>query len=353
MLKNYPKSLTVAEIGEPGLLQRLHQFCPPEIIGDDAAAIRISSKQTWNGTQEDSLVVTTDVLVDGVHFSDRTTSAEDAGWRAAAANLSDLAAMGASPIGITVGLGLPGQTPVSWVEELYQGMVSCLSTYQTPILGGDVVRSPVITLSITALGQADPQQIIRRSTAQPGDAIVVTGAHGGSRAGLELLLHPELRGQLSEENYQTLIRSHQRPIPRLDILPILLSLKNTHGDRFRVSGMDSSDGLADAVLQIASASGTGAAIDSAKIPKLPALLDWVSPTQALEWALYGGEDFELVLCLPPKCAEELVEQLRLLGHQSAAIGTIAKETGVCLVHSAGVNRTESLSGNKGFEHFKC
>lgn len=351
MVNNHQESLTVAAIGERGLLQRLQKFCPPEIIGDDAAAIRIPSKQTLNGTQEDSLVVTTDVLVDGVHFSDRTTSAEDAGWRAAAANLSDLAAMGASPIGITVGLGLPGRSPVRWVEELYQGMVSCLDNYQTPILGGDVVRSPVRSISITAFGQADPNQIFRRSTAQPGDAIVVTGAHGGSRAGLELLLHPERRGQLSEESYQTLIRSHQRPIPRLDILPILLSLKNSHGHRLRVSGMDSSDGLADAVLQIASASGTGAAIESAKVPFLPALLDWVSPDKALEWALYGGEDFELVLCLPPKCAEQLVEQIALLGHQSATIGTITKETGVCLVHSAGVHRTESLTSQKGFDHF--
>lgn len=347
MVKNSPESLRVAEIGEQGLLQRLHQFCPAEIIGDDGAAI------LWHSALGDSLVVTTDVLVDGVHFSDRTTSPEDVGWRAAAANLSDLAAMGASPIGITVGLALPGQTPVRWVEQLYRGMVSCLDNYQTPILGGDVVRSSEISISITAFGQADPKRIIRRSTAQPGDAIVVTGAHGGSRAGLELLLHPELRGQLSPENGQTLIIAHQRPIPRLDILPILLSLKSNDAarDDLRVTGMDSSDGLADAVWQIASASGTGAAIESAKVPILPALLDWVAPAKALEWALYGGEDFELVLCLAPAMAKQLVEKVARLGHQSAIIGTITKETGVCLVHSAGVDRIESLTNQKGFEHF--
>lgn len=344
MVKDNSASLKVAEIGEQGLLQRLHQFCPAEIIGDDAAAI------PWKPERGENLVVTTDVLVDQVHFSDRTTSAQDAGWRAAAANLSDLAAMGAEPIGITVGLGLPGQTPVRWVEELYQGMVSCLNNYHTPILGGDVVRSEVITISITALGQGSPKHLMRRSTAQPGDAIVVTGPHGGSRAGLELLLNPELKSQLTPENYQVLVRSHQRPIPRLDILPILLSLTQRHGDIFRVSGMDSSDGLGDAVYQIATASGTGARIEADKIPILPALLDWVPRPKALEWALFGGEDFELVLCLPPAIARELVAKL---GPMSAIIGTITEETGVCLAHSAGLNHLESLTGQKGFEHFHC
>lgn len=344
MVNDNSASLKVAEIGEQGLLQRLHQFCPSEIIGDDAAAI------AWKSERGENLVVTTDVLVDQVHFSERTTSAQDAGWRAAAANLSDLAAMGAEPIGITVGLGLPGPTPVRWVEEFYQGMVSCLNNYHTPILGGDVVRSEVITISITALGQGSPKHLMRRSTAQPGDAIVVTGPHGGSRAGLELLLNPELKSQLTPENYQVLVRSHQRPIPRLDILPILLSLTQRHGDIFRVSGMDSSDGLADAVYQIATASGTGARIEADKIPILPALLDWVPKPKALEWALFGGEDFELVLCLPPAIAQALVAKL---GPMSAIIGTITKETGVCLAYSAGLNHLESLTGQKGFEHFHC
>ncbi len=118
----------VKDIGEQGLLEKLQRFCPSEIIGDDAAVLVTDSEQ--------SLVVTTDMLVDGVHFSHVTTSAEDAGWRAAAANLSDLAAMGAYPLGITVGLGLPGDINVSWVESLYQGMTECLQQYNTPIVGG-------------------------------------------------------------------------------------------------------------------------------------------------------------------------------------------------------------------------
>lgn len=106
--------LKVRDIGERGLLERLQQFSPPEMVGDDAAVMAIQAEQ--------SLVVTTDMLVDGVHFSDRTTAPEDTGWRAAAANLSDLAAMGASPLGITVCLGLSSDVEVSWVERLYQGM---------------------------------------------------------------------------------------------------------------------------------------------------------------------------------------------------------------------------------------
>ncbi|MBE9230020.1 thiamine-phosphate kinase, partial [Phormidium sp. LEGE 05292] len=210
----------VKEIGEQGLLQKLHRFCPSDVIGDDAAVIKTLPEQ--------SLIVTTDVLVEGVHFSDRTTSPEDAGWRAAAANLSDLAAMGATPLGITVGLAVNGDTSVSWVEKLYQGMNDCLQIYHTPIVGGDVVRSPINTISITAFGQANPDCIIRRGNAQPGYAIVVTGIHGASKAGLELLLNPEIGKTLSDTEKNTLIKAHQRPKPRLDILPILWEILSSH-----------------------------------------------------------------------------------------------------------------------------
>ncbi|HEY9801657.1 MAG TPA: thiamine-phosphate kinase, partial [Leptolyngbyaceae cyanobacterium] len=203
----------VKEIGEQGLLERLQRFCPPDVIGDDAAVLVTEPEQ--------SLVVTTDMLVDGVHFSNATTSPEDAGWRAAAANLSDLAAMGATPLGITVALGIPGDLSVSWVESLYQGMTECLQKYHTPIVGGDVVRSPITSLSITAFGQAHPNRIIRRGAAQVGDAIVVTGVHGASHAGLKLLLDPQIGKDLTTAEKTALIKAHQRPQPRLDVLPHL------------------------------------------------------------------------------------------------------------------------------------
>jgi thiamine-monophosphate kinase len=132
---------TVKDIGEQGLLAKLQGFCPADIIGDDGAVLPLIAGQ--------NLVVTTDVLVDKVHFSEQTTGPEDVGWRAVAVNLSDLAAMEATPIGIMIGLSLPGGTPVAWVEKLYQGCDRCLQTYQTHLVGGDVCRSTVISIAIT------------------------------------------------------------------------------------------------------------------------------------------------------------------------------------------------------------
>ncbi len=336
-------SLRVQDIGEQGLLKILHSYCPPEIIGDDAAVLSPQVGQ--------SLVVTTDVLIDKVHFSEITTSAEDAGWRAAAANLSDLAAMGASPLGITVGLGLAGSVCISWVERLYQGITDCLQQYNTAIVGGDVVRSPVITVAITAIGQVYPHRIIRRNQAKVGDAIVVTGVHGASRAGLELLLHPELQTSLSEEDRKTLIRAHQRPKPRLDVLPILWRILESHGFSTTLSpvaGMDSSDGLADAVIQICRASGVGAVIEYTQIPFPKAFQGWLTHEQILEYALYGGEDFELVLCLPKQLAEQFVQQL---DKNARIVGRITEGSTVLLHDESKKIPDKVLTLNRGFQHF--
>ncbi|NEP24078.1 MAG: thiamine-phosphate kinase [Moorea sp. SIO3I6] len=424
------------DIGEQGLLERLQPFCPPGVVGDDGAVIPPPESGQ-------SLVITTDVLVNGVHFSDRygglsqcTTSPEDAGWRAAAANLSDLAAMGASPLGITVGLSLTGDVAVSWVERLYQGMTQCLNQYNTPIVGGDICRSPVITIAITAFGQVYPDQAIRRTGAKVGHAIVVTGVHGASRAGLELLLNPDFGKHLSPEERLSLIKAHQRPQPRLDVIPLLrlqvnrlkvessnlqpdnlqpdnlqpdnlqpdnLGLSATlreQPDNFQpstlqpstlqpstlqpstlqpstlqpstlqpstlqpstlqpstlqpstlllsIAGMDSSDGLADAIVQICRASGVGAEIDPNRITLPPSLSKLVSREQALDWGLYGGEDFELVLCLPTEAAEELVAQL---GEGAAVIGKITSGNQVWLKDKTGTYADQLLSLNKGFQHF--
>jgi len=338
-MTNQPAWQKVKDIGESGLLKILQGFCPSEIVGDDAAIMTTLSEQ--------SLVVTTDILVDGVHFSDRTTSPEDAGWRAAAANLSDLAAMGATPLGITVGLAINGDTPVNWVERLYQGMSDCLQLYHTPIVGGDVVRSPVNMVTITAFGQATHEHIIRRDNAKPGYAIVVTGVHGAAKAGLELLLNPEIAKTLSDTEKNTFIKSHQRPKPRLDTLPILWEILSSQSP-IPIAGMDSSDGLADAVVQICTLSNVGAKIEHSYLPIPSAFQQWLSPQQAIEWTLYGGEDFELVLCLPLEIAEELV---KCLGRESAIIGRVTEEKTIHLVDSTGEYPEEMLSLNRGFQHF--
>jgi Thiamine monophosphate kinase len=112
----------------------VQRYCPAQVVGDDAAVL---------AAPEGQLVVTTDVLVEGVHFSDLTTPAHAVGWRAVAANLSDLAAMGSRPQALVVGLGLPGSTPVAWVEELYQGMRDCCARWECQLVGGDLCRSRI------------------------------------------------------------------------------------------------------------------------------------------------------------------------------------------------------------------
>ncbi|GAB4466887.1 MAG: hypothetical protein OHK0037_23040 [Elainellaceae cyanobacterium] len=391
--------MLVKHLGEQGLLKRIQTFCPTGVIGDDAALLTVSPGR--------SLVVTEDLLVDGVHFSVGlaspgviTTSPADVGWRAAAANLSDLAAMGAASLGITVGLGLPGDLPVDWIEQLYQGMTDCLNRYDTAIVGGDLCRSPVFTVAIAAFGEVQPSRALRRATAQPGDVILVTGPHGASRAGLELLLHPDQGDGLTEGDRAALIRAHQRPVPRLDVIPLLWdcvaeegeSERGGDGERERggeqgsnsdeergrggegerersattplphhpvtppprypttpsLTAMDSSDGLADAVLQICRASGVGAVLRRRQIPLPAGLAGWVGEPQAISWALYGGEDFELVLCVPGAIARAL--QTRLPG--SAIVGEIVSGQDVILHDENGETPDEILSLDRGFQHFE-
>jgi thiamine-monophosphate kinase len=329
--------LNIQDIGEQGLLKRVQAFCPADVTGDDAAVVPIQTGKR--------LVITTDVLVDGVHFSDRTTSPEDAGWRAAAANLSDLAAMGASPVGVTVGLSLPGTVQVDWVERFYQGLFDCLNAYNTVIVGGDIVRSPTIAVSITAFGEVDPESIIRRSAAQTDWAIVATGYHGSSRAGLELLLHSEQGNGLPSSDRAFLIHAHQRPRPRLDILPFIHKLPSDCA----IAGMDSSDGLADAVLQICRASGVGATLERSQIPIAPSLSCWQTIEKRLHWALFGGEDFELVLCLPPKIAKQWIAQL---GNGAAIVGMTTSKPQVWLIDSSDPSfQPQQITSQQSFQHF--
>ncbi len=331
--------MLIRDLGEQGLLNLIRPYCIPESIGDDGAVIHPPS--------DCELVITTDVLVDGVHFSDRTTTAFDVGWRSVAANLSDLAAMGAAPLGITVGLSLPPELPVVWLEQLYQGMQACLTRYGTGIVGGDLTRSIVRTVAITAVGAVKSERLIRRHTAIPGDAIVITGYHGNADGGLKLLLDEQLGQNLTQEDRQILIRAHQQPQPRLDVLPILDRLRDDTSTIFRVAGMDSSDGLADAIGQICRSSKVGAIIDRRTIPLSPALTQ-LAPDSALQSALYGGEDFELVLCMPENIADRLVHSL---GQGAAIIGKIAQQLDISIVDFTHQHPTINLDLRSGFQHF--
>ncbi len=329
--------LKLQDIGEQGLLQRLQRFCAADMIGDDGAVLEIV------GHGAGRLVVTTDVLVDGVHFSVGlenpivTTPPHAAGWRSAAANLSDLAAMGATAKSITIGLSVPPQIPVQWIEEIYQGIADCLKPWQVSIVGGDVVRSRQLSLAITAIGSVGSAKVIRRSGAKLGDRIVITGIHGRSRVGLELLLGRDL--PLSDR--AAWIKAHQYPRPRLDLIS---QLPNP-----TPAGMDSSDGLADAVIQICRASGVGGVLEQSSIlnhPEIKELIAIVGIEQALNWVLYGGEDFELILCMPPDQANEFCELTK-----SIPIGTITNTKNTNVVLQDDMGGVRSLSLNQGFQHF--
>jgi thiamine-monophosphate kinase len=351
--------MLISDLGESGLLKLIQPYCLPNTIGDDGAIVHPPA-----GCE---LIITTDVLVDQVHFSDRTTTPFDVGWRSVAANLSDLAAMGATPLGITVGLSLPPTLPVAWVEQLYGGMQACLTRYGTGIIGGDLTRSSVITVAITALGTARLDQIIARSTAKIGDAIVATGYHGDSHGGLELLLdskrsHTELTNnpnnsinRINPINLQThlhpdqqkLITAHQRPQPRLDLVPILQQLRSKASQPFNITGMDSSDGLADAIIQICTASKVGARLTRTTIPISPALAQ-IFPNTSLDSALYGGEDFELILCLPELIAIELVNKI---DSGAAIIGKIIQQPDILLIDDQNHTPPINLHQQTGFQHF--
>ena len=166
------------------------------------------------------------------------------------------------------------------------------------------VARQVVSLAITALGEVLPQRAICRHLARPGDVILVTGLHGLSKGGLELLLDPKLGDVLTTPESVRLITAHQRPKPRLDLLPYLAAIESD----IAIAGMDSSDGLRDAIGQICQRSGVGAIIDRAKVEVFSGLTKLVDLDTAWEWVLDGGEDFELVLCLPETHALNLAKK---------------------------------------------
>jgi thiamine-monophosphate kinase len=221
-------------------------------------------------------------------------TAADVGWRALVSNLSDLAAIGARPVLATVALGVPRGVHEEWILDCYRGMAELARKTRIAIVGGDVVRAPSLLLSITAIGEVRPSNRKMRDGAHPGDVLAVTGPLGASRAGIDVLLeHPALA---NDARAAVAIQAYRRPHARI-----------AEGRRFGGSVnvhamMDLSDGLSTDVRRLCAASNVGAEIDASALPVAPCAREVAQLLQKnpLDYALGGGEDFELLVAIAPR-----------------------------------------------------
>jgi thiamine-monophosphate kinase len=258
-------------------------------IGDDAAA--------WRPSRSHLSVVTTDALVEGVHFLQERMDAWSIGYRAMAANLSDIAAMGARPVLSTIALGIAPKTEEAWLLELYRGMQSLAQRHGVRIVGGDLTGAPVTMLSITVVGEVRSTHLRRRDAGRPGDIVAVTGRLGASRAGLELLrLGPlDVPEALSERARKAFLT----PEPRVQEGRWFAASANVH------AMMDCSDGLSSDLGRLARASGCGALIEELPVDAAAEAVARAAGAEACDYALNGGEDFELIVTIVPRAFEHL------------------------------------------------
>lgn len=246
-------------------------------VGDDAALLRVP--------ESESLVVSVDTAVAGVHFSEHTLP-EVIAYRSIASAVSDLAAMGAKPLGMTLALTIPEQDEW-WLRSFSEGVTKAVYAFNCPLVGGDTTKGP-LCISITVHGSVAPQNALKRSGAKVGDVVCVSNTLGNSGAGLALEL-----GELDidcDNDYQVLHDAWCYPQPQLALGQELAGIAT--------SCVDISDGLLADLNHILSASGVGAQLLSSQIPLSQALLDSVGPQRALDLALHAGEDYQLCFTLP-------------------------------------------------------
>ena len=298
-------------------------------IGDDAAVLAVPIGQ--------ELVVAIDTLVEDVHFPQGTSPA-DVGWKALAVNLSDLAAMGASPAWALLALTLPSPDK-NFVEGFVEGFAQLAQPYRLALVGGDTTRGP-LTISVAVHGFVPSGQAITRAGARVGDAVLVTGTLGDAAAGLHALQHPLHDGDERAGLYDYLLTRLNRPTPRLAAGTAL---------RGQASAcVDISDGLLADLGHICSSSGVGADIEAALLPRSSALLGLYDEASALHFALSGGDDYELCFTVPANRLAEVQSDLSRLGCGVTRIGRIVEGNGVRVRGADG----EWLSlERQGWEHF--
>jgi thiamine-monophosphate kinase len=247
-------------------------------VGDDAAILAVPAGE--------ELVTSVDTVVEGVHFP-ADAFPEDVGYRAVAAAASDLAAMGARPLAMTLALTLPAAEPL-WLTAFSNGVGTAASAFALPLVGGDTTRGAAVVVSVQVFGTVAEGRALRRAGARPGDRVVVSGTFGDAAAALELLAE---RWRPDPRDGEYLLRRFYRPQPRLALGQALLDVAS--------AAIDVSDGLLADLGHIAAASAVAIDVEAAAVPLSGVLRAHPDPQTARAWALGGGDDYELAFTLPP------------------------------------------------------
>jgi len=331
----------VSEFSEHELIARIASALPPPPswmpigIGDDAAAVEPERNRLE--------VLSVDALVEGVHFDRAFTPPDAIGHRALAVNLSDLAAMGAAPRLCLLSLALPPAFRVADFDAMIGGLAALAARHRMHVAGGNLTQSPgPLVVDVTVAGTAKRRQILTRSGARPGDELYVTGAIGAAAAGLQMLR--DGASQPLDAASNSCVARYLYPEPRVRMG--MLVARN----RAAAAAMDLSDGLADAVQQLAAASRVGARLDMKSLPIEPAAADWFSSRgeDPVSAAVAGGDDYELLLAVRPRSSRRLAEPRRHGGVGLTRIGVCTEDLQVLLECGDGSRRPLPT----GYRHFR-
>jgi thiamine-monophosphate kinase len=335
-------STSISSLGERALITRLHarlEVAPAHVrtgIGDDAAVLLPD-----RGMQT---VVTTDSLVEHVHFRRDWTAADAIGHKALAVNLSDIAAMGATPRASLLSLILPSDFPLDDFDQIVDGYASLSKAAATPLVGGNIARSPgPLVVDVTVLGSVRPRRLLLRSGAREGDELFVTGSLGAAAAGLALLGESRDRTSLTPDELACIERQ-ERPAPRLRIGRLVARVSAAS------AAMDLSDGIADAAAAMAAASNVGVVIQAAALPCHPGVAP-VAARRGLEapdYVLRSGEDYELAFAVPARRRSRFLAAARRAGQVPVTrIGHFERTLGAWIEDADG--QRSPLPA--GFDHF--
>ncbi|MCM3630950.1 thiamine-phosphate kinase [Paenibacillus glycanilyticus] len=320
-------------------------------IGDDAALVDPAAPIAGVSSPYE-YVMAMDTMVETVHFNEVTMSYEDIGYKALAANISDIAAMGGVPLQALISVSVPRQLGPDPMRRLYDGLYACAGQYGVAVIGGDTTSSPQhLVVAVTVTGAVEAGKALRRSGAKPGDAVVLTGPVGMSAAGLHFLLAQQERGAdaLAGERAAQLVHAHRRPSPSVRAGRLLLARGTCH------SLNDVSDGLASEAWEIAEASGLVVTLAEQRLPRSGSMAAYAGAAgvDPLEWMLYGGEDYVLLGTMEQSDAEAVQAAFHAEGLPFYIIGeTSAGTPAVQLIRSTDRGEQKQPLAKRGYNHFE-